>query len=46
MSDWDHMGRVADGAIRFGCFSGVVILILLPLAIWKVVDIVIWMVDR
>lgn len=41
MGDYSAIGEGIDVILKFSIFS---ILILLPLAIWKIVDIIIWLV--
>ena len=43
MGDWDHIGRVGQGAVKFGMIAVIAIVVLTPLAVWKAIDIVLWL---
>lgn len=43
MGDWNHMGRVGEGTVKFGMIAVIAILVLAPLAVWKAIDILLWL---
>jgi hypothetical protein len=46
MAEFSHMGKAADAAISFMFTAIVVMIVSVPLAIWKIVDIVMWLIGN
>lgn len=45
MAEFSHMGGAADATIRFVFMAIAVMAVSIPLAVWKLIDIAIWLME-